>query len=75
MIEALERAIERVKVLDVAQQKFVADLLDELVDAGVDPIAISADEQAIVDRALAEIDAGDVATDDEVSAYRNRAAN
>ena len=72
MTEVLERVIEKLKEMAPEQQKFVADILDGLADAGAAPVEISPEEQAIVDRALAEIAAGDVATDEEVAAYRHR---
>ena len=72
MTKVVERAIEKLRAMEPDQQKYVADLLDTLSDAGAESIEISAEEQAIIDRALAEIDAGDVASDEEVAAYRHR---
>ncbi len=68
----IERAIEKLKALEPEQQRYVADLLDRLADAGPQVIDISPEEQAIIDRALAEIDAGEIASDDEVATYRFR---
>ena len=73
MADALEHAIEKLRAMAPEQQKFVADYLDGLADASETPVEIGTDDQMIVDRALAEIDAGDIATDEEVAAYRRRA--
>ena len=68
----VDRVIGRLKTMSPEQQKYVADMLDGLIDAGPAPVEITSEEQAIVDRALAEIDAGHIATDEEVATYRNR---
>ena len=72
MTKVVERAIEKLRAMEPDQQRYVADLLDTLSDAGAVSIEISPQEQAIIDRALTEIDAGEVASDDEVAAYRYR---
>ena len=71
-MDVIERVVERLKEMAPEQQKYVADMLDTWVDAGDTPVDISQEEQAIVDRALEEIEAGDIATDEEVAAFRNR---
>ena len=55
MTEVLERVIEKLKEMAPEQQKFVADILDGLADAGAAPVEISPEEQAIVDRGYREI--------------------
>jgi hypothetical protein len=71
-MDLADKVAQRIKAMTPDQQTFIARLLDEIADAGDVTIEISAEEQAIVDRALAEVDAGDTATDAEVAAYRYR---
>ena len=72
MTTAVERAINKLRSMEPEQQQYVAELLDTLTNGGPVVIEISPAEQAIINRALAEIDAGEVASEDEVAAYRNR---
>ena len=73
MSEVIERVIEKLNKMAPDQQQFVADLVNGLTDAGTTPVEISVSEQAVVDRAMTEIAAGDIATEAEVAAYRHRA--
>jgi predicted transcriptional regulator len=72
MTSTVERAIIKLRSMEPEQQQYVVELLDTLTNGGPTIIEITPAEQAIIDRALAEIDAGEVASEDEVAAYRYR---
>jgi hypothetical protein len=69
MPDALQRAVKRIRALPAEQQVRAADLLDDFISeqsAGV--YILSADEDRLIDEAIAELDKGEYATDVEVQA-------
>ena len=74
MIKVLEDAVERVKVLSPDRQRYAAEVLDRIAEAGDAMYALSDEERAAVREGLADIDAGRIVSDAEMDAFwkRNR---
>ena len=68
MIKVLENAIEKVKGLSEEQQRYAADLLEQLAAADSDVYRLSDDERRAIDEGLAELDRGEIATEAQVRA-------
>ena len=69
MIKALEEAIDKVRALPPERQADAADALEMIVKASRRTYIMSAEELALVDEGLADIDAGRVVPDDEMEAF------
>lgn len=74
MIKVLEDAVERVKVLSPDRQRYAAEVLDRIAEAGDAMYALSDEERAAVREGLADLDAGRIVSDAEMDAFwkRNR---
>jgi predicted transcriptional regulator len=68
MIKALEQAIEKVKKLSQERQEYAAEVLEQIAGADDEVYALSDDERRLVREGLAELDRGELATDEEVRA-------
>jgi hypothetical protein len=67
MTKLLEQAIEEVRKLPEPEQDEAAELLFALAEKAKGPYRLSADERAVVERALAEMDRGIFATDEDIA--------
>ncbi len=72
MIKALELAIERVRKLPADRQEFLASVLDEYASDSDAVYSLSADERALVEAGLADLDAGRIVSDAAMAAFWNR---
>lgn len=68
MIKALEQAIEKVKKLPKERQEYAAEVLEQIAEAGEAAYILTDEERHLVREGLAELDRGEVATDEEVRA-------
>ena len=67
MIKVLENAIDKIKVLPEDRQRYAAELLEQ-VAAGEGVYELSDEERLLVHEGLAELDRGEVATEEQVRA-------
>ncbi len=72
MIKVLEQAIEKVRALPEERQAFAAHILEELVATGTEPYQLSDDERRAVREGLADLDAGRIVSDAEMTKFWNR---
>ena len=70
MIKVLEQAIQKVKKLPKDRQAYVAHVLEEIAGDGV--YRLDDGERADIREALAEMERGEVASDDEVKTVFKR---
>ena len=68
MIKVLEQAIEKVKSLSEAEQRYAAQLLEQLASTGDDVYVLSDDERRLIQEARDQLERGEVATPAEVRA-------
>lgn len=68
MTELLERAFARVRALPPETQDEVARVLMSLADEGAEPVTLTHEERAAIDRSKAAAERGEFATDEEVQA-------
>jgi hypothetical protein len=66
MTKLFEQAIEEVRKLPEPEQDEAAELLFALAEKAKGPYRLSDDERAIVERALAEMERGEFATEEEI---------
>jgi hypothetical protein len=72
MIKALKDAIEKARALPPERQSEIADVLEDMVRGAGDVYVLSAEERALVEEGIADLDAGRIATDAEMDAFRRR---
>ena len=72
MIKALEEAIEKVKALSPERQAYAAEVLEQIVQAGDQVYRLSAEQRAAVREGLAELDAGGVVSETDMTTFWNR---
>ena len=72
MTDLMEKAIASVRSWPAQQQDEAAEILLALDQLGADAYVASEDELRAIDEALAQIDAGEYATDAEVEAAYSR---
>lgn len=68
MSKALENAVAKVKTMSEERQRYATEVLEGIVAAGDGIYELSEAEAKLVDEALAELNQGLVASDDEVRA-------
>ena len=68
MTKLLDQAVEAVRRLPAGDQDEIARAIMELAGAGNDPVQLTAEEQAAIDRSKAAAARGEFATDEEVKA-------
>jgi hypothetical protein len=69
MADALERAVQRIRKLPAQRQAEAAEMLDEIASDHANGVyVLSADENRLIDEAIAELDRGQYATEAEVEA-------
>jgi hypothetical protein len=72
MTELMDKAIASVRSWPARQQNEAAEILLALDRLGADAYVAGEDEQRAIDEALAQIEAGDYATDAEIEAAYSR---
>lgn len=72
VIEALEAAIEKVTRLSEERQRYVAQVLEQIVGAGDDLYRLSDEERRLVREGLADLDAGRIVSDADMDAFWRR---
>lgn len=72
MIKVLEQAIEKVKTLSEAEQRYAAQLLEQLAAIGDEVYVLSDDEHRLIQEARDELDRGEVATPAQVRAVYDK---
>ena len=72
MIKVLEQAIEKVKTLSEAEQRYAAQLLEQLASTDDEVYVLSDDEKRLVQEARDEIDQGKGATPAQVRAVYDK---
>ncbi len=72
MNKLLEQAIEKIRALPDEDQELAAEMLQAIVNRRTRPYVLNEDERHVVERALAETDAGEFASDEEVRTVLNR---
>ncbi len=75
MIKVLEEAIEKVKALSPERQAYAADVLKQIAAAGDGTYRLSDEERLLVREGLADLDAGRIVSDDDMTKFwaRHRA--
>lgn len=68
MMKVLEQAIEKVKTLSRERQEYAAEVLEQIAEAGDAVYQLSDEERSLVREGLAELDRGEVASEEEVRA-------
>lgn len=68
MSKVLEDAIEKVRRLPEDQQAYVAEVLEQIAAAGVDPFVVPESHRAAVLEGLAEAERGEYVSDEEMAA-------
>jgi predicted transcriptional regulator len=75
MSRLLEQAIEEVRKLSEPEQDEAAELLFALAEKAKGPYQLSEEERVVIERALAEMERGEFATDEEIAEiFRHRGA-
>lgn len=72
MIKVLEKAIEKIRGLPAARQEYAASVLEQIAAAGEGVYHLSEDERAAVREGLADLDAGRVVSDGDMTTFWNR---
>lgn len=67
MIKVLSNAIDKIKALPEDRQRYAAELLEQIA-AGEGVYELSDEERRLVHEGLAELDRGEVATEEQVRA-------
>jgi hypothetical protein len=70
--EQIDSVLDRVRTWPLPRQEDAIRVLLTMEAQETSPYSLSDEERADIDAALAEIDAGDVATDDEVATLFRR---
>ena len=72
MTKLLEQVIEKLRKLPEAEQDEAAELLLNLVARRCEPIELDADTRSAVEEGLAQVERGDVVSEDEMEAFFRR---
>ncbi|HEX8664520.1 MAG TPA: hypothetical protein VF744_10870 [Beijerinckiaceae bacterium] len=70
--EQIEAVLARVRTWPIERQEDAARMLMTMEKIGLEPYILSDEERADIDEALAEIERGEVASDEEVAAVFDR---
>lgn len=70
MIKVLEQAIDKVKTLSEDQQRYAADLLEQV--AAGDVYVLSEEERRLIQEARDELDRGEAISDADMQPFWNR---
>ena len=66
MIKALEKAIDKVRGLSEERQRYAAEVLDRIAEAGDEVYRLTEDERRLVREGLDELDRGEAASEADV---------
>lgn len=72
MTKLLEQVIEKLRKLPEAEQNEAAELLLNLVARRYQPIELDADTRSAVEEGLAQVERGDVVSEEEMGAFFRR---
>jgi predicted transcriptional regulator len=72
MLKALEVAIEKIRALPQERQADAADAIERIIRAAKRTYVLTDEERALVEEGLADLDAGRVASDEEMAAFWQR---
>ena len=72
MTKLLEQVIEKLRKLPEAEQDEAAELLLNLVARRYQPIELDADTRSAVEEGLAQVERGDVVSEEEMEAFFRR---
>ena len=72
MIKVLEEAIEKVKTLSEERQRYAAQVLEQIADAGDEIYRFSDEERRLVREGVADLDAGRIVSDADMDAFWRR---
>lgn len=72
MTKLLEQVIEKLRKLPEAEQNEAAELLLNLVARRYEPIELDADTRSAVEEGLAQVERGDVVSEEEMGAFFRR---
>jgi predicted transcriptional regulator len=68
----LDQAVEKVKALSPERQRYAADVLEQIAEAGDGIYQLSVEERSLIKEGLAELDRGEAATEAQVRAVFDR---
>lgn len=74
MTKLLEEAVKKVSQLPAGRQNELARMLIDVAAGDLHPYELTDDEQDAIDEALAQVNRGEFASDDDVTALWNRFA-
>jgi hypothetical protein len=72
MIKMLEDAIKKVKGLSEERQRYAAQVLEQIAEAGDDVYPLSEEERRLVREGIADLDAGRIVSDCDMDAFWRR---
>ena len=70
--EQIDAVLARVRTWPIERQKDAARMLMTMEEIGLEPYILSDEEQADLEEALAEVERGEVASEEEVAALFDR---
>lgn len=72
MIKVLEDAIEKVKTLSEERQRYAAQVLEQIAEAGNEVYRLSMEERRLTREGIADLDAGRIVSDADMDAFWRR---
>jgi predicted transcriptional regulator len=72
VVKALELAIERVRKLPADSQEYLAGVLEDFAAENEAVYQLSAEENALIDAGVADIEAGRIVSDADMAAFWDR---
>lgn len=72
MSDRIERTFDKIRALPPEQRRYVAELLEDVVLDHTTAPALSAEEERLIDAAIASIDAGRGVSGTELEAFWDR---
>jgi hypothetical protein len=72
MIKVLEDAIEKVRALSEERQRYAAQVLQQIAEAGDETYRLSDEERRLVREGIADLDAGRVVSEADMEAFWRR---
>ncbi len=70
--EQIDEVLARVRTWPIERQEDAARMLMMMEEIGLEPYVLSDEERADIDEALAEVERGEVASNEEVAALLDR---
>ena len=72
MIKVLEQAIEKVRTLSEERQRYAAQVLEQIAEAGEDVYRLTDEERRLVREGIEDLEAGRIVPDDEMTRFWDR---